>query len=82
MAPVARCPSRCPAAAQTTTTAITATKGAAAPIAITPAAASRSHHGTSKIHGAKSHRSPQTLTRSACDRAVGFPNGFDPATAK
>jgi len=29
-----------------------------------PAAARQSHRGTSKIHGDKSHGSPQTLTRS------------------
>ena len=71
MAPVTRCPaSRCPTAVHATATAITAVNGAAAPIANMPTT-SHSHRGTSKIHGGKSHGSPQTLTGPACNRAVG-----------
>jgi hypothetical protein len=73
MAPVARCPSRCPAAAQATTTAIPAANGGAAPIAIMPAA-TQSHRGTSKVHGGKSHGSPQTLTRTRLRPGSGLPD--------
>ena len=40
------------------------------------AAAGQSHRGTSKVHGDKSHGSVQTLTRPACNRAAGFPDGL------
>jgi hypothetical protein len=46
------------------TTAIAAAKGQAVPIAIMPAAASQPYRGISKIHGDKSHGSPQTVNRS------------------